>query len=92
MRCLNCRRTGFTETELAAHEKKLGHRRAPAGTPERAWRSGAEFAPQTPAELSATDAKAAIANFLATDEGKTWLKAQTAATAPSGPAASGGAQ
>ena len=40
MRCVTCKRTGFTESELAAHEKKFGHVRP---SDPREWSTSQEF-------------------------------------------------
>ena len=45
MRCVTCRRTGFTEEELIAHEQKTGHVRA---ADKKLWQSSDSFAELPP--------------------------------------------
>jgi hypothetical protein len=60
MRCLTCHRTGFTEPELVAHEKRFQHPRAPEGTNPAEWSTGNEFPQTAPRPIAREDLLAAL--------------------------------
>lgn len=73
MRCRQCLRTGFTEAELQAHVKKLGHK---LPVDEKDWRSGSEFESQVakPPQLSKTELVAALRELYSAEEFAAMLK------------------